>query len=193
MQIPDGFGQANFRFTGAAVPSGAEVTLGFDISGYSGSAANAAEDAGQAWADNISNTQVVNCDLTSTLFKFGPNDVGPSAEVLTSGPGIKNNPSVTPNTGVLVQKITNFGGRTGRGRMFIPGIRETSVSDGGLIDPTELTDWQTALDLFFSDLNTFLLVPCLLHAEGSPVSTPRLITSFSVQATVATQRRRLRR
>lgn len=191
--IPEGFAQVNFKFVGITVPTGAECTLGLAVSAFGGTPAEAAQALGFIWASTISTTQVNNCDLSSTLVKFGPTDVGPSAEVLTPGAGGKTNTSVTPNTSVLVQKLTNAGGRAGKGRMFIPGVRESEVNDSGEISVEELEDWQEQLDAFQAGIEGADLFPRLLHGEGSPLSAPTIITSFSVQSLVATQRRRMRR
>jgi hypothetical protein len=179
--IPTGYAQINWQFTGTTLPYGADVTLGVDISSYGGTAADAAADAHTCWVDNIIPRQVSSVTLSNTHVKFGPN----------AGGG--GNPGISPQVAVLIHKTTLFGGHAGRGRMFAPGAMESDVGNNGVLDSGTLGAWQTSVDGLLSDLGTALLIPVLLHGAGSPLSTPSTITDFTVDSTVATQRRRLRR
>lgn len=97
-----------------------------------------------------------------------------------------------PNTSVLITKRTALGGRKGRGRMFLPGVRETMVGGRGEISPTDVTaitdDVQNWVDeltpLFGGD-------PVLFHTLEA--DTPTAITTFQCESLVATQRRRMHR
>lgn len=194
MIIPVNFAQANLRFTGLAAPSGAEITLGLDVELYAGSAADAAEDVAIAWAStDICDHQTTTIALTNVLVKFGPNATGMSGEYPANVPGTTGAAATPPNTAMLVQKVTGFGGRTGRGRFYIPGMSEGQVDSDGTWSPTWVTGMQTALEVFRTNLLTAGLVPVLLHGPDSPVGAPMPITSFAVSSTAATQRRRLRR
>lgn len=193
MEIPVNYAQANLRFTGTAVPTGAELTLGLNIELYSGSASDAAMDVAVA-AANIMTAQIVpTVAITSVLVKFGPNSTGESGEYTANIPGTGSGAAVSPNTAILIGKQTGFGGRTGRGRCYQPGIREALVDDSGLIDSGSTSSLQTAWDDFRTDLIAAALIPTLLHGPDSPISVPMPITSFVVSNKVATQRRRLRR
>lgn len=194
MDIPTGYAQVNYIFGGSAAPLGAQVTLGLDISAFSGDAEDVATAATAAWsASGIPTCQVASIELRSVLVKFGPNSTGPSFNRPTAVPGTIGNDGVAPNTAILVKKQTAFGGRAGRGRMYIPGAREDEIGVTGGILSGYLTDWQVAMDAFGVELSTALLTPVVLHGEGSPLSTPSEITSFSVDGMAATQRRRMRR
>ena len=78
-------------------------------------------------------------------------------------------------------------------RYSLPGIPEVEVDSAGAIGGTYLAASQSHVDDYYEGLVTAGLIPVLLHAEGSPVTTPIEITSHEVDAKVATQRRRLRR
>lgn len=191
--IPLGYAQINWQFTGTGLPHGADVTLGVDVSSYGGTAADAASDARDAWNTEV--MPVLNQDvvLTNTHVKFGPNTTGAAADAAGSTPGAGSNTGMTPNVTFLVHKTTLFGGHAGRGRMFIPGLQESSVSEAGILDGGTVTALQTAMDDLLTALGTVLLIPVLLHGVGSPLTTPSTIVDFTVDAKVATQRRRLRR
>lgn len=191
--IPAGFGQANLLFGGPGLPSGGECTFGMDVATYSGTPADAASDIIANATLNLMTEIGTGITLVGCLVKFGPDATGPSALVGAAVLGSAGAGLLSPNTTWLVHKTTSFGGRAGRGRMFLPGIREADVSDAGVISPTPLTDMQTAMTAFRSQLIADDLEPVLLHSAQSPIVAPSPIISFSVDSRVATQRRRLRR
>jgi len=188
--IPSGFAQINFVFAGAALPHGAEVTLGANISSYGGTPAQACSDAIDAWTTNMSPRQISAVNLASVRVKFGPNNVGPSAEVADGTPGGAGGAGVSSAVSVLIHKVTGAGGRAGRGRMFVPGIHEADVTANGEILTLKLSTLQTAFSGLLAGLTVVDMPPLLLHSD---LTTANLITSLSVDTTVATQRRRLRR
>lgn len=107
------------------------------------------------------------------------------------------------NCSLLIRKLTALGGRRGRGRMFLPGIDEDTVSSAGFVAGSTLTAWQGIFDDFFDALPVDgaaggvgdAVNPVLLHSEvvGETTPAPTAITGFAVQSVIATQRRRLRR
>lgn len=191
--IPTGYAQINWSFTGLGVPLGADVTLGVDHSAFSGSATDAAVLARNAWASNLMPVLNNGVTLVNTHVKFGPNATGPSGDSSGSTTGSGANPGTTPQVSFLVHKSTAFGGHAGRGRMFIPGVQESSVDNSGNMDPGTVTALQAAVDGLLDDLATGLLIPVLLHSAASPLTTPSTILEFTVDPLAATQRRRLRR
>ena len=192
MEIPVNFGQVNFKFTGVGAPLGAEVTHGFAISG-----AGAPEDVAGVWAaawqGTVRTQQSNEVTLSSILVKFGPNDVGPSDEIPIGLAGSAAAGSCAPNTAVLARKVTALGGHAGRGRWYWPGILETQVGSNGFLTPTTLSNYQDEFDGMHSFLSASDFPPVLLHAEGSPITTPTVVTRWLVDPRVATQRRRLRK
>lgn len=195
MIIPDGTAQANLLFTGSGVPTGAQITLGLSVDTFVGTPTDAAAVVIDAWDDsNIENQLVNQVALTGVLVKFGPNATGPAAQVSANIPGASTQDGVTPNVSVLVQKNTGLGGRSGRGRFYIPGLPESTVLSSGIIGPSTVAAIQDAMTLFHSALVTGDLPPLLLHADlSAPIDTPLPITSLTVSNRVATQRRRNRR
>ena len=194
MIIPTGFAQANFKFTGAAVPTGAEVTMGLFVDTFTGDPEAAADAAANAWGTALmQGLQTIDITLSSVLVKFGPNATGPSFERPTGIQGTQTDATAAPNLALLVRKNTSGGGRTGRGRFYIPGVSEDDINEGGVLSGGYLSLAVTACNDFHTELVAADLTPALLHSAGSPVQQPLPITSFSPDATAATQRRRMRR
>lgn len=191
--IPVNFGQANFRFGGSGVPNGAEVTLGFEHSGSIFDPADAALDLVTNWVATIHTVLPASIVLDSVLVKYGPNDLGPSAEQSSGAAGTGGGVQTSIAVAVLVHKVTALGGRPGRGRMFIPGVQESEVDPAGNLTGAFVSGLQTELNSFYSDMVASGIPPYLLHSETSPVATPTAITAFTAAGIVATQRRRQRR
>ena len=192
MTIPAGFAQVNLFFTGASAPNGMQVTCGLDVQSYSADATSAAIDVGDALgASNLDSLTCADINLTRILVKFGPDATGPSGEFAFSGVGTLGE-ALAPNTAVLVAKSTADGGRAGRGRLYWPAAEENQVSSAGILSPTPLDDLQDAFATFRTTLIASNLDPVVLHQPGAPIVEPSPITAFTVQALVATQRRRLR-
>lgn len=193
MLIPDGFAQVNFKFTGLGLPYGAECTLGINHEGVLWDPTEVAENIITDWDEADMNVCMsASVTLSSVLVKFGPNATGPAAEVAAGIVGTQTTP-VVANTAYLIHKNTASGGRTGRGRMYLPGIPESVLTGDGIIDASYIEDNNEKLADFEGKLVADELGPALLHAEGSPVTTPTVITSLEFQPKAATQRRRLRR
>lgn len=191
--IPAGFAQANFRYTGGQAPTGAEWTLGLDVSSALGGPAGVANDLIVNYGNTIRTVLPAACVLTSVLVKFGPNTTGPSAEVGTTTPGTGGGTPASSAVSILVQKLTALGGRPGRGRLYLPGVQESEVDEAGNLSGAFVDGLQDQFDDFFAELVSSGMPPVLLHSETSPIATPTDVTGFAVQTVVATQRRRQRR
>jgi hypothetical protein len=186
--IPVSFGQANLKFTGAGYPTGAEITIGFDPLAIS--AAAAADAFVDLWDTHLKGDTPSAVTLSSVLVKYGPNDTGASAEVGAGIAGTGTDGQVQPGVCALIQKRTADGGRRNRGRIYYP-IGEASILDGGALATAYVTGSQSDWALFLAAMpgNTGPMV--VLHNDAG--FTPTEVTSLSVQARAATQRRRLRR
>lgn len=195
MLIPVDYAQANLRFRGQGLPTGAEVTIGLDMNAFTGSGPEAAASAVfDAWITaGMGDFYTTSIEVYEVLVKYGPNATGPSGVDSGAAPGTASGDSDSPNTATLVRKQTGAGGRTGRGRMYIPGTPGSAVDVDGIIDPLYMADLQTAANNFLTELATRNMVGVLLHAPGSPISAPLPLTGLVVDSRVATQRRRLRR
>jgi hypothetical protein len=194
MIIPIGYAQVNLRFTGTAVPTGAEMTFGLDIGGIPGTLTALADEIADAWdTQGCQARQNDQCVLATLLVKEGPNITGPSVEISPGLAGGQSGEAGPPNTAALVRKVTSDGGRAGRGRMYFPGVTEGNMDHGGIYDPTERGLLEVALENFRNVIDVYGAPWVVLHASGSPISTPSPITALEVDGRLATQRRRLRR
>jgi hypothetical protein len=167
--------------------------MGFEHTGSDLNPGEAAEGLSGAWVSSILSKQVNDLTLINTHVKYGPNDLGPSADFGGSNPGGDAGDDAAPNIALLVHKVTNVGGHAGQGRFYIPGLNESMVDTGGVIDGSEFAEWVDVVQDFYENIVALDLTPALLHGESSPVADPTPIESFVVDAKAATQRRRMRR
>lgn len=193
MLIPVDYAQVNWRFAGAAAPTGAEVTLGLNIELFAGTPQEAAEICVNGWEATFLLSQVEEITLTEAVVKFGPNDVGPQGAWPSGNTGDISGLAEVPSAAILVKKETGIGGRQGQGRMFVPGVPGSTFDSSGLMSPGDLSGLQVAAEALLTFIGLEGLVPVLLHSEDSPIAAPFPITAVTVQARAATQRRRLRR
>lgn len=193
MQIPTGYAQANFQHRHESGTRLMEVTLGLAVSAYAGDGQDLADNLNGMWVEAILPAMSAEISFVGVQLKYGPQSTGPAwfSQGLTTGERVGS--PVPPNTAVLVRKRTASGGRSGRGRMYMPGVPEEGVLGQGVLTSGEQLIWTTQLEVFRQKLLTEDVAPVLLHGDDSPVTSPYIITDFQVAETVATQRRRLRR
>lgn len=192
MYIPNGYAQVNLKWTGAALPHGAQVTYGVKIPSDM-SPDEVAQVSQNAWNDcgimaNLSN-QV---GVTSVLVKNGPNATGPSAERANNKQGASQTAPVPPNTALLVRKNTTAGGHSGSGRFYIPGVVEGSSTGQGTYEPGETVKYQNAMNSFLNELIAEQTPMVLLHTQQDALLPELLVINLAVQSVMATQRRRMR-
>lgn len=193
MTIPAGFAQVNFRFGGIAAPTGAEFTLGLDVTGSGDTPEDVADVLRLLIESDL--MPALNGDLSflGVLVKFGPDATGPSAFVASSDTGGSAGNGATPQVAYLIQKLTALGGRAGRGRMFLPGVVEGNVNDAGELEAGVASGFDTIWDGIGTAIALNSWTPVLLHQPGSPLVMPTPITGFRTDPRAATQRQRLRR
>lgn len=194
MPIDEGYARITWTFTGEAAPTGAAVTLGVNQD-PGVTITQAVQAAENAWEDNLLAQQVSTITLDKIMVKYGPDQTGLASEQSSGSVGVLAGTAVPPNGALLVTKVTEQGGRRGNGRMFIPGLLEGNVGPNGNLTAAYVNAWAAALLGFHADLVAAGLPPVILRGNPgvSPVIGPIAIQSFQPQATMATQRRRLRR
>lgn len=192
MIIPDGFGQFNIRFSGAGIPNGGEVTLGFEntIPQWTPLEACQALETVLEGADTLFAATMPNFAVVSIRCKLGPNDDGPFAELPVTIPGTNVTTESMPNVSYLVHKQTNLGGRHGRGRLYWPGVPLSETGQDGTIGIDARDGVTEGWEFIRTELAEADAFCVLLHATSSPAPTG--ITAFACDAKAATQRRRLR-
>ena len=205
MNLPEGFYHALLGFTGTTLPTGAACTFqgalgaGMDTPGEVASAIQS------AWDTKLKAQTCSGVTLATIRVKLGPMDDGPFTE---SAPGLNGTltttGTLTPAVSMLVRKNTNRGGKGGSGRMYYPVMNDGEVDNVGAINPAFLAPKQTAFSDFLGLLNTSLIPMAVAHTFGTYINSkgdevtvapedPTPVTSLTVQARVATQRRRMRR
>lgn len=194
MEIPSGFAQINFMFTGNDVPTGAECTLAVDLGSTDVDPASLGALAA-TWVNDsdVMDATTVDVNLTGVLVKFGPTATGPSALVAASVSGTYGSSDNMPNCATLIHKTTSFGGRAGRGRLYWPGPVLQEANSSGIFSGTHMESLNTKWGAFFAAIGGDDLTPVLLHGSGSPITTPTPLLGLVPDHKVATQRRRLRR
>lgn len=189
MTIPADYGQATLKYSGAALAYPAANVFGFANAG-----AETAEDAAgvieSAWTGTVMPLLCDEVTLDSVLVKLGPDATGPSFELSSSTAGGDADNPDRANTAYLVRKNTDFGGRMGRGRMYLPGVNEADVADFGTVSGAKVTALDTELEDFLAALALGGIPMVLLHGD---TTTPYPVTSLTAQSVTATQRRRMRR
>lgn len=193
MIIPANYAQANFQMTGTACPTGAECTLGLDMTVNTGDPVTIAQFLYEQWVADICAIQSQEVTLANVHVKFGPEATGPAADFGGSSTGENTASGCQPQVAMLVQKLTNQGGRAGRGRLFMPGLVEADVNQSGLIDSGVLATAIGAWEAFRAALDAIDIGPVVFHGAGSPLTTPTFIDTLLPVAQVATQRQRNRR
>lgn len=194
MIIPEGYAQVNLIFGGSAVPLGAQTTYGIELGDPADSASVVAQQVlGIYSASDLKTVIPTNMNLTSILVKFGPNATGQSALISAGIVSTGGTPNDSPAVSILVHKNTSFGGRSGRGRSYFPGVVEAGANAGGGLTPTFIGQWQSRLDDFREGHATADIPMVLLHGSSPVIAEPLVINELQVDTRVATQRRRLRR
>jgi hypothetical protein len=194
--LPAGFYAWAAKFDGAALPRGAAIT-GAGINAGALTAAAIAEALGNSIAAElvplISNGVV----LREVYVRLGSNDgLGLSfTRLLTATGGDLGSPT-SPNVTYLFKASTNLGGKRGRGRFYLPGVTEGSVSEAGNLGGDKRTALTAgAVDLLTAmDAVTLPLAIAHRYPEGfiGPKLAPSVVTLLTVDPRVATQRGRLR-
>jgi len=95
----------------------------------------------------------------------------------------------------IVTKLTGFTGRRFRGRMYLPGVPEGQIDEGGIISSSRNGAVQGVMDLFNAELVADPAIEglVLFHDSASPPTEPTLITDFRARNVVGTMRPRQRR
>lgn len=101
-----------------------------------------------------------------------------------------------PGVALVISKRTGILGRAHRGRLFMPGVEETLINEGGIITGSEVNAWQASIDA----LQTALIADAsidsiaLLHDVSSPFANdPDIVQNFLVRNVVGGMRPRQRR
>jgi hypothetical protein len=125
----------------------------------------------------------------------------PSAPIVGDRPsaqtgGFLTGAIIPQNSAHLIRKNTALGGRRNRGRMYLPGVGESDVSNVGVLTTTRINNLNTAYANWLAAVKASIPVEemVILHSlpAGTTTPLPTTVTSLVCQPVIATQRRRLR-
>lgn len=192
--IPDGFSNGHIRWVLSSDPQ--EMTTAIAFSSAPGT--TPAEEA-EIFNGAVSTGGLVTPSAVCDVYTY----VGVRVERQTiSGTIVSEVSQVIPgsmaggclpnNCAHLVDKLTNFGGRKQRGRMYFPPmyVLEGGIDHQGNMSTGSAADLTAAMELFRLAMVSAGIPPVLLHS--SPADTPTLITGLRMQQQIATQRERMR-
>ncbi len=192
--IPVNYGLLAFHTKTDLDPEEMLWTVGVNLTSVS-DPQDVCTDAHAAWSDHIADLTSTIVDLTRVTLKVGPSSTGATYQDVTAASGNDGGSLLPPNSAVLVQKLTNLGGRKGRGRVYLPGISEISgtLDSSGTFSSGEAGVITAAMNALLLDIGTGSASEgaplVLLHSDST---TPTLIVQFFCENKIATQRRRLR-
>lgn len=111
--------------------------------------------------------------------------------------GVRDVPMAAIAMALIARKVTGQLGRSGRGRMFIPGVlADGDVNENGQIELASRTIFQNACTGFLNNLLTeaegISAPPVLLHAEETAVALPTSIVQLQPSPLVGWIRGRIR-
>lgn len=196
--IPPGYGSASFVFTSNEGTEPFVCTLGVDLTAVGGEYVKAANKLMSTWMDTILEIQDTDVVLDRVSLLVGSD--GGSGSVDSTLPPLNGDRSIEGAPfamSAIARKHTGSLGRSGRGRMFLPGtLGSGDTGQGGSVGSTRRAAINTALSEFYAALITTdtpgSILPVLLHSEGSELTEPTLISGFSVAPLVGWIRKRIR-
>ncbi len=196
--IPVGYAHVLHSLLWAGDPEPMAVTYGLEV-GVGETAEDVADVCANAWAQlNPAVSTEVSLTQTVVRHNIGPAGAPPVVAVSTiSTGGVAAGTLIPQNSAFLIHKRGPVGGRSGRGRFYVPGVREVAVGNTGVVNNDVRIDWNTRLATFLAQLNAapeiagmVVLHDSLSQFAGNP---PAPVSTLLCDTVIATMRRRLRR
>jgi hypothetical protein len=203
--IPVGFASFSIEITHARDAQPYNVTFGTETDLSEASAIDHANHAMSSFGGAFVSRLDSETFITKATGRFGQDgeDVLIIDSDLAPMGGTRSGSSVPPNTAVLVRKLSGLGGRRNRGRCYVPMAATAGAeTEGGVLSTGERTALQTSANAWFNNLATGVppdvppMPMVILHNEppgGGVLPLPTPVVGLTVDTTLATQRRRLRR
>lgn len=192
--IPVNF--ANVRFRWACV--GVDNEIGFSVAfakGLFDTALDLADSVDSVY-EGSTMLQVGNIGSQFTYLGVEATLMTASGPVLAAVPQAKTGTAtgqrVPINSAVLVAKVTDVGGRRGRGRLYHPVtmLDTAAVEESGFMAGASFTTVSVWFNEIFGQWIVAGAVPFLLHSH--PDDAPSQLQALTVRPQLATQRRRMR-
>lgn len=163
-------------------------TTSFGVDNQTGlNATDIAVDVGTIWAADVMPFLTSNVRMLYVEVVLDTQETAQASNVTAGG---NNNAPAPPNVTYLVSKRSIVTGRRNRGRMYLPGVDETSINGAGVLALASQVDLAGLCQSLFDDLVTAELPMLILHETLPAIGT--LVSELRGSSRVATQRRRLR-
>jgi hypothetical protein len=186
--IPAGFAQGAWRFSLSGDPEVMVTTIGIDLD--EATPQQAADQFADLWTQHFpGNNMAAGWTYLGATLRVGTGAAPLIVEAPRNVPGTGPGNSLPSNCALLVKKRTALGGRSGRGRMFVPltSVGEEGVTPNGFMSAALTGVLQGVYTSIWGAMSFVLL-----HDSLSPVTVPTALTSLIVDPQIATQRRRMR-
>lgn len=198
LNIPTGFAEASFVYTSNEGTPPFVTTLGIDLRPSANpdpvAVANVLH---TVYGDTI--MSITDADLILDRVSLFLGSSGPSGSVdSTNAPrvGGRTSAGLPWSLSAIARKNTERIGRSGKGRMFLPGVvSPTEINQAGQIIGSRRTAIDAELDDFFNALDSGFpsgYPPVLFHNTGSSDDVPTPVLSFSCAPLVGWIRGRIR-
>jgi len=190
--LPIGFAECSATFTIPGNSGPAQVVTGHDVSGLATSLA-VIDAINDGWDATVPLTNWLSSAVTLVALDVRWQAAAGDAVSISrtvSQTGAVGGAMLPPQVCYLLQKISGFAGRKNRGRMYLPGVQEDTVNDGGLVVGATLVNLAATAAAALSNWGTSGAELVILHTD--PADTPRPVVELAPAPVVATQRRRLR-
>lgn len=159
-----------------------------------------AQACADAWVDNLSPRLSDELLMTNVRAQDLDSLAGQIVNLTTSDAGGQSGASLPPGVAMLVTKDTTHPRTARNGRWFQSGILEGDTDNPavGALNAAGVAAWQTAFTDFLNQVNDPVIgtnnTPMVLSKSSAPSGfTPYLIQFLTVNALLATQRRRQRK
>lgn len=196
--VPPGFAHCLIPFNHPLIPRAAVITFGLEISGTVTPVNELIDEVVASFVNSWTtfiDSQVLVGPGKMVVGQDGPDNL--SVDGVYTAYGAATSDRAWANTALLLTKLTEQGGRRGKGRMYLPWCLAESVPDeAGRIAPASVATAQTAADDWLADLVAIDGVEdmVVLHSTGvTQIVDPSPVTRLLVSNVIGTQRRRLNR
>jgi hypothetical protein len=199
--IPPGHAHCAIEFRMTGDPQPWYCTVGVDTNGAT-APQGIADHVFGAWRTTMLTLMPSVLSLTGVIAKVGQDGAAPvlgySNQPVAFGGKSSSFTFLPQNCALLIDKLSNLGGRRNRGRIYVPGIiLESDCSNVGVM--TNVATYQTQIDAFDAALRapfapgTAGMDPVILHHDQlvNPIP-PTPIAQWRVQSVISTQKKRLR-
>lgn len=188
--IPSGYAELSWHFTFDGTTHESITTMGVNTSDVV--TILDANDVMTTFADQFSDVIGSAVDLVRAIVRVGTDDDPLVIESTQDLIHMAGGDTLPPQCSFLVRKLTAFGGKKNRGRMYIPGANDNLVDTAGKLSDAGLTALQGAASGLKTDLLDLSWISDLVVLHSAGVALPTVITSLIAENEIATQRRRLR-